>query len=81
MTDPTTLIGDTLKQFIGGNVTFEEIAEVFANWGTALLSVIDLHAPMPNIEKPWCMHCSDGETTEPWPCPTVRKITTILEGK
>ncbi|MGW3992397.1 hypothetical protein ACWEF6_02805 [Amycolatopsis sp. NPDC004772] len=40
---------------------------------------LDMHEH--TAPEPWCLTCAgpDDDSTEPWPCPTVRAITTALE--
>lgn len=80
-----------LSDVDGGDV--EVVVRHTAAWAQALLAVLDLHThevdevwPDPDAPEgaPWperhsCAGCSHYQGAEPWPCPTVRAITTALE--
>lgn len=83
MTDPRQLLDDYAASIMGTYHRFEDDAVIpmvpAGKAFAALRAVLKLHAPIPNVTPPWCMHCSGGEHVEMWPCPTVRAITTALE--
>ena len=51
----------------------------------AVEKVLELHKPMGATDEVFCSACFDPDWTSPddnnYPCPTVRAITTALEGK